>query len=665
MNVIVNTSATRASGALTIYRQFIEHLSLYTRGDRYIIFVDSSMPQPDIEGVEYIADDNHSWRHRIFWDYYGCQKWLKIRGIKADVIVSLQNSGIITHCRQVIYYHQPLPFYKKSWSFFKSTERGMALYKYLYPIIIGFTYNKNTDIVVQIPFIKKGFLKRFKATPDKVHVMFPDIENIEPTTAKPALVDKNKIHFLYPATYNPYKEHKTIVEALGLVKQKDAALLNNIRVHFTLSKSDAPDLMLQIKEKRLEDNFIFNGRIPHDDLLSLYKIADGLLFPSTIETLGLPLLEAAKFGLPILASDLPYAKEVLEGYDGANFIDATDYDAWARHIESIATERKKHMPLTNKASSWPEFFELIHPTQPATGVSPLGNIEPLPTLYILGNGFDKAHGIASSYGDFKAFVQNQGNQRLIGLMDTFFSNQTDFWSDVEKALGDYDENAIIDYCNPEEEFDVDHPTRSQAALEDSPDFVFQPLLDEFKDSFTEWVDSININKVYKLFHLNKEAYYLTFNYTETLENVYGIPESQICHIHGSRKLGDTYVVGHAKKRATDSSYVDSDLYFVNDTREKIIEWMNDLYKDCPSIISRNEKFFDTIKDIKQIFVIGHSLNEVDHPYIEKIAQNAPDAKWYFCFYDSKDVEAINKFVAKQGLKNIVLIATSDLIIQEQ
>jgi len=39
------------------------------------------------------------------------------------------------------------------------------------------------------------------------------------------------------------------------------------------------------------------------------------LFPSYIETFGLPLIEAAAFGLPIGVANEAYAHEVLKGYN--------------------------------------------------------------------------------------------------------------------------------------------------------------------------------------------------------------------------------------------------------------------------------------------------------------------------------------------------------------
>lgn len=41
------------------------------------------------------------------------------------------------------------------------------------------------------------------------------------------------------------------------------------------------------------------------------------------------------------------------------------------------------------------------------------------TLIVIGNGFDLASGIESSYNNFKEWLQKNGKHRLIGLMDTF------------------------------------------------------------------------------------------------------------------------------------------------------------------------------------------------------------------------------------------------------
>ena len=58
------------------------------------------------------------------------------------------------------------------------------------------------------------------------------------------------------------------------------------------------------------------------------------LFPSYIETFGLPLLEAKELNGIVLASDRPFSHEILDGYDKAIFIEWNNPDAWAREIKA-------------------------------------------------------------------------------------------------------------------------------------------------------------------------------------------------------------------------------------------------------------------------------------------------------------------------------------------
>ena len=357
--VIVNAAALRAGGALTIYRQFIGHLPENIGDNKYYIFVDPSMEQPVIDGVTYIHDANHSKLHYIQWSLFGLNRWLKCHNITPSIIVSLQNVCTVTDCKQVVYYHQSLPFYKKRWSFLKASERTMAFYKYIYPYFVKCTLSANTEVVVQIPFIKKGFVDKFKCNPDKVHVMFPDVERIDVQKIEPHKFNDGMFHFIYPASSIPYKAHRTLVNALAILKAKNATQAEHIRVHLTFREDEYQALYKYIEEQNLCRQFVFDGGMQHERLLTYYKGADGLLFPSTIETLGLPLLEAAAFGLPIIAADLDYAREVMYDYEGVRFVECYNYEKWAAEIERVCTAPQKYQPLKPKDSSWKDFFALI------------------------------------------------------------------------------------------------------------------------------------------------------------------------------------------------------------------------------------------------------------------------------------------------------------------
>ena len=54
------------------------------------------------------------------------------------------------------------------------------------------------------------------------------------------------------------------------------------------------------------------GWLPHSEVLLKYEVSGALIFPSLRESFGLPLVEARKFNIPILASELDYVYDVCE-----------------------------------------------------------------------------------------------------------------------------------------------------------------------------------------------------------------------------------------------------------------------------------------------------------------------------------------------------------------
>lgn len=357
--IVVLSSATRFSGSYMIYKQFINHLADYANGDKYYIFIDPKMYHPLIDGVEYIYESNHSWFRRIYMDQIGWNKVLKKKGIHPDLIISLQNTAMVTDLPQILYYHTPLSFYPNRWNPLKRSERGMFLYKYVYPFFVKRTLSNRTYVVVQIPFIKKAFVRQFHWPEERINVMFPDLEEINVKAIKPCAFQKDEYHFVYPATPLPYKQHETIVQAVKFLKDNYPKVGESIRIHFTITPQEMPDLYTIVRSNSLEHQILFQGKISHEKLLEMYKASVGLLFPSTIETLGLPLIEAARFGLPIIASDMDYAKEVLEGYDGVEFIPYNDYAKWAERIKEICLKRNRFPAMAEKTSSWPDFFDKV------------------------------------------------------------------------------------------------------------------------------------------------------------------------------------------------------------------------------------------------------------------------------------------------------------------
>ena len=81
MNIAILTTASFQSGALTIYRQLLSYLGTNENKNNIYIFIEESMPTPEIQNVTYIKIKRQSWPRRIYWLLFGIKSWANKQGI--------------------------------------------------------------------------------------------------------------------------------------------------------------------------------------------------------------------------------------------------------------------------------------------------------------------------------------------------------------------------------------------------------------------------------------------------------------------------------------------------------------------------------------------------------------------------------------------------------
>ncbi|RZL46281.1 MAG: glycosyltransferase family 1 protein, partial [Pedobacter sp.] len=109
------------------------------------------------------------------------------------------------------------------------------------------------------------------------------------------------------------------------------------------------------------ENIALLGYVGKEEIVRQFNSCRALLFPSRIETLGLPLLEAASLGKFIIASDLIYARETLSEYENVDFVDPKNPREWG--IKLIKTTKDENVTLAKRLprnDSWASFIKLIH-----------------------------------------------------------------------------------------------------------------------------------------------------------------------------------------------------------------------------------------------------------------------------------------------------------------
>ncbi|MDK2944967.1 MAG: hypothetical protein PWQ24_1682 [Mesotoga sp.] len=363
--IIVNDVAASSGGALSILRQFLAELknNEVAKSYRWIVFVSNDLVNEynDVH-IEIVKVDAKKWRKRIWWDTFGICKWLHDRHIEPSLAVSLMSAGFRKlDAPQLVYMHQPLPF--GDFNEFKPFELKARFYRFAIWKWMKKTIRIDSAVVVQTDWMRESVSNKLRIPKEQIHVIRPKIEPL--TTAQMDCVNHKNFRLFYPAVPSiSYKNHELLIRMLASIKKNNYDLYSKLRLVFTC-KPDENKLTKYYyrlcKKLSVDERIDWKGYLSKDEMLREYIASDIVLFPSKLETFGLPLIEAASMGKPVFVLDKPYAHDVLEGYDGVYFIE-NDPKKWAETIDYFySSEKRLHFePLVNRDSmGWNHFVEFL------------------------------------------------------------------------------------------------------------------------------------------------------------------------------------------------------------------------------------------------------------------------------------------------------------------
>lgn len=163
------------------------------------------------------------------------------------------------------------------------------------------------EYIVQTPSMQRAVFQ-WHGAPDSVQPVvrvLPFVDTLHTLPdGNPSAADWD---FVYVADGEAHKNHRTLLAAWQLLARDG--------LHPSLALTLSPrDVTLKREIAALTDVSALRikdlGQMPHEQVLSLYAGARAMIFPSISESFGLPLVEAMHAGLPILASELDYVRDV-------------------------------------------------------------------------------------------------------------------------------------------------------------------------------------------------------------------------------------------------------------------------------------------------------------------------------------------------------------------
>ena len=343
MRIVVNDIAASTGGAMTVLRDFYrcvcendtENEWIFLLGDKYFDETDNVkiIPMPAIKksGVK-----------KVLFDFVTGRKF--ISSLRPDVVFSMQN--IITFglkVPQATYIHQSIPFQTvKKFSFFRGSERKLAVIQHLIGRIIKRSAKRSDHIIVQTAWMKEAVCKQCRISLDRVSVAMPQVKPF----GNVAEVHFDPTAFFYPTALGVYKNNAAVFTASDRLTQKGLKF----------------DVTLTLPEERSRGCVTCVGRLPYEEVVSRYH-ASTLVFPSYIETFGYPLAEARQAGAVVLASDTAFSREVLEGYENAYFFDPFRPQELATLMERVIcgdiVRQEVSAAQTAQRDSWVEVMDII------------------------------------------------------------------------------------------------------------------------------------------------------------------------------------------------------------------------------------------------------------------------------------------------------------------
>lgn len=343
-----------------IYHLFC-HLPKIDDKNQYLCLVCSkeNLLYPVIEkqaNCEAIMLPYPKWRPRLNWIYDHFVIPFKLLSRKFDLYISLDfNMPLLLkplkpHIKLLGTIHDLIPFIL--WDEYDFAPDRALLYR-----IQLFAAKRSNEIITISHSSAKDIYKWVKVEPKKVHVTYLAVDESYkpiPRSASNRVLEKYKIDSPYIMTVGEYlgedprKNYDLLLDMLSLIKKQNPE--NNLKIVYVGRNggkhNEYEKIIKKMNDLHLEDNVIFTGFAPEEDMPVLYSRAEAFVYPTRYEGFGLPILQAMATGCPVIGADNTSLPEV--GGDAILLCKTGDAKEFASAYAKLENNRAKYVELGYK-----------------------------------------------------------------------------------------------------------------------------------------------------------------------------------------------------------------------------------------------------------------------------------------------------------------------------
>ena len=357
MRIAVVDVAAEKGGALTVlqdFLRFVQSESCFCQEQEWFFYTSKDIGINDkrIRSIV-VPKVKKSWFHRLYWEKRLASK--EFQKEKIDVVISLQNTAVVEgNYKQIVYFHNVLLLENpKKYSFFKASERKLALYTKVVSKFTLKSLKKANYIICQTEAVKQSLLVH---NPSFNVCVIPPNYYVERKYMNTASFPIEGV--IYPVSANPYKRIEELIEAVQ--RYYEWFVKHNFKILITLTGNENKySKTIKKKTKGLEEIITFTGFLKREELLELYK-KYCLFICSELESLCLPLVEASVVGTAIVAANYPYAKEVTDGINNAFLYTPGNIEELMDRISKVSKLKTvKYNKMDFHENTWSQIIPFI------------------------------------------------------------------------------------------------------------------------------------------------------------------------------------------------------------------------------------------------------------------------------------------------------------------
>ncbi len=358
--IIISAINIVSGGAFTILNDFLNQIIKEKKAEGYkiIALVNSHDRLPVEDNIIYkdYKLPKKNWLFRVFYEYiYFFFLSLKLR---PEIWISLHDMTPFVRSKQLYtYMHNSSPFFQKREGLRLSFKFKLFVnfYKYLYKINV----HRNTAVIVQQDWFREKISQLCKLPLDRIIVSYPEFDCL------PVKPDYEKRRFFFPSYPREFKNFEVICEAAELLK-KDETFKQDCEIYLTIGGTENP-YADSIYRKYKDNQYLhFAGLLGKEEMKMNYDKCECLIFPSTLETWGLPISEFKPSGKKMILADLPYAHETANNSVKTAFFEPYDAEQLSGLIKDVCYDvSEKFEPVKIKeinqpfSRNWQELLEYI------------------------------------------------------------------------------------------------------------------------------------------------------------------------------------------------------------------------------------------------------------------------------------------------------------------